>query len=163
MDENWKFCAFCGANIEEIREKFTKELTCSIMASLENSEGKNNFTVKLIPRERLNAQLEGRKIYSKRQNQNSFLNTPNKKLLVVEPKTDITRLPGRITIDAELPEVLSGNDVKIMFLGESIEIRAIAPEKMYLKIMRIPKNMWLARSSFAEGRLRMDLGERIMR
>ena len=162
LEENWKFCASCGANIRESSAALTREIAQSIMSSLNDSENKGRLEIKILPHEIIkNSQKD--KAYSKRQKQNSFLNTPAKPLEVVEPKTDITRLPGRIMLETEIPGVKSGNSIKIMLLGESIEIRAVAPEKMYMKIMRIPRNMRLDGSSFVDGRLKIALGECIRR
>ncbi|VVB61017.1 Uncharacterised protein [uncultured archaeon] len=82
---------------------------------------------------------------------------------VFEPKIDITRLPGKIAVDAELPSVVSGNDISTTLLGESMEIRAIAPEKMYFKVVPVPRRMRIIGSSFLEGKLRVELGEAVRR
>ncbi|MBU4246514.1 MAG: zinc ribbon domain-containing protein [Nanoarchaeota archaeon] len=161
LEEKWKFCASCGANIKNCSEALTKEITQSIISSLTGSENKGNLEINMLPNKTINNSQEDRKIHSKRQKQNSFLNTPNKPLEVVEPKTDITRLPGRIMLDTEIPGVKSGDSIKIMLLGESIEIRAVAPEKMYMKILHIPQNMRLAGSSFVDGKLRVALSEHL--
>ncbi len=157
VEEKWRFCAACGTNLAGSPNKTDiiaeKAVETSILSALQGM-GISGFAIRAVP-----SALREQKKYSKRQPQNNFLQTPNKEITVVEPKTDITRLPGRIIVDADLPEVKSGNNIKIMLLGESIEIRAVAPEKMYLKIMHIPKNMRLAGSSFVEGKLKIALGE----
>ncbi len=158
LEKDWKFCASCGANICGLPDNMAKAIEASILSALSGTN-MSGFAIRVIPSKVSETDACEKKTFFKRQPQTNFLETPNKPLKVVEPKTDITRLPGRIIVDAELPEVSNGNDIKVMLLGESIEIRAVAPEKMYMKILRIPKNMRLARSSFIEGKLRMELGE----
>lgn len=158
IEKDWKFCASCGANLCGLPDNMAKAIEASILSALQGTN-MSGFAIRVIPSKTSEAEDHKKKAYFKRQPQTSFLETPNKPLKVVEPKTDITRLPGRIIVDAELPEVSNSNDIKVMLLGESIEIRAVANEKMYMKIMQIPRNMRLARSSFVEGKLRMELGE----
>lgn len=156
VEENWNFCATCGATIIRNPDMITKAIEASVMSSLQ-AIGMKGYAIRVIP-SRQNAICEHKPCF-RHEAQDNFLATPGKPLPVVEPKTDITRLPGRMALELELPEVSSGNYIKIMLLGESIEIRAIAPEKMYLKILHIPRNLRLARSVFNEGKLRVELGD----
>ena len=158
VEENWKFCAYCGTNLSINPDRMAKAIEASVMSALEGT-GMKGYAIRVIPSKAPETAARGKKPYFKRQAQTIFLETPNKELAVIEPKTDITRMPGKILLEAGLPGVASSNDVKIMVLSESIEIRAIAPEKMYMKILRIPKNMRLARSAFIEGKLKAELIE----
>lgn len=158
LEENWKFCASCGASLSDDSDRLAKAIESSVMSALRGTN-MSGFAIRVIPSKSGEIVLSERKVCSKIQKQNSFLQVPNKALDVVEPKTDITRLPGRIVVEAELPEVKSGNDIKVMLLGESIEIRAVAPEKMYMKILRMPRSMRLVNSAFVGGKLKVELGE----
>lgn len=162
LGENWKFCASCGANLCGLPDNMAKAIEASILSALAGTN-MSGFAIRVVPSKTSEGDEIKKKAYFKRQPQTSFLETPNKPLKVIEPKTDVTRLPGRIIVDAELPEVSNSNDIKVMLLGESIEIRAVAHEKMYMKIMQIPKNMRLAGSSFSEGKLKLALSEPLQR
>ncbi len=210
IENNWKYCASCGANItidtesdtimnystrdrtmaknsssrefkdEELVERMAKEIGVSILASLggvqtrgmeirvinprnhalrqafpdkpENREYQNRQSCAFRQETGFKAQEKGHAIECTRKQEAA--SKP-----VFEPKIDITRLPGKIAVDAELPEVVSSNNVSTTLLGESMEIRAIAPEKMYFKIVPVPRRMRIIRSAFLEGKLRVELGE----
>ncbi len=158
VEENWNFCAVCGANIADSPDKMAKAIEASVMSALQGT-GMSGYAIKIVPSKARETSVRENKKYCKRQPQSNFLETPNNALAVAEPKTDITRLPGKMLLELDLPQVVSGNYIKIMLLGESIEIRAIAPEKMYMKILRIPRNLRFVRSVFNQGKLKVELGE----
>lgn len=158
VEENWKFCASCGASIIDNSDRMAKMIEASVASALQGT-GMSGFAIRAVPQAgNQNAPGEHKPRF-RRQAQANFLEQPNTAKTVIEPKTDITRMPGKILIEAELRNVASGNDIKIMLLSESIEIRAVAPENMYMKILRVPKNLKLARSSFAGGKLEIELSE----
>lgn len=78
---------------------------------------------------------------------------------VTEPKMEILRLPGKIVLEAELPGVESANGIKILELSESLEMRAEAPERIYLKIVQVPAGMRVISKAFEPGKLRVELGK----
>jgi HSP20 family molecular chaperone IbpA len=54
-----------------------------------------------------------------------------------EPKTNIRRLSNKIFYEIETPGIKSIEDVSIIKLENSIEIRALAKNKAYLKILQV--------------------------
>lgn len=83
---------------------------------------------------------------------------PKKKIpsITEEPKTDIKRLPDKIVIDIELPDVESEEDIMVHVLPSSIELKAIGKKKMYFRIMQIPKGWTLISKKFKDGVLRIE-------
>ena len=59
------------------------------------------------------------------------------KLLREEPLTSIRRLSDKIIYEIELPKVNSIKDISINKLEQSTEIRALAKNKAYFKILQI--------------------------
>ena len=70
-------------------------------------------------------------VFSK-ENQKRFANLPKE-----EPKTNVRRLSDRIIFDINMPEVKSMKDISITKLESSIEIKAIAKDKAYYKIIQV--------------------------
>ncbi|MEA3230019.1 MAG: hypothetical protein U9P44_03815, partial [archaeon] len=73
-----------------------------------------------------------------------------------EPKTDIKRLPDRIIIETELPDIESEEDIMLNIFTESIELKAIGKNKMYFRIMQIPAGWTLSGKKFEAGVLKLE-------
>ncbi len=72
-----------------------------------------------------------------------------------EPNTNIRRLSGKVIYEIEMKDVSSAEDISIIKLENSVEIRAIANKKAYFKI--IPINLPMISYEFLEGRLVLEL------
>ncbi len=77
-------------------------------------------------------------------------------LLKEEPKTNIRRLSNRVIYELEMPGVKSIEDVSIVKLESSIEIKAISKNKAYVKI--IPINLPIENYNLSDGKLILELG-----
>ncbi len=77
-------------------------------------------------------------------------------LLKKEPKTNIRRLSNKVIYELEMPGVKSIEDVSIVKLESSIEIRAISKNKAYVKI--IPINLPIENYNLSDGKLILELG-----
>ncbi len=73
-----------------------------------------------------------------------------------EPKTDLRRLSNRVIYELEMPKVHSIEDVSIVKLEDSIEIKAIGKDVGYTKI--IPISLPIKNFEFAKGKLVLELG-----
>lgn len=71
-----------------------------------------------------------------------------------EPKTDLKRISDKISYEIEIPGVNSFEDVSILPLESSIEIKAIAKEKAYAK--SIPLNLPIINYAFSKGLLILE-------
>lgn len=72
-----------------------------------------------------------------------------------EPKTDIRRLSDKVVYEIKIPGVDSLENVSIIKLEDSIEIKAVAKEKSYFKI--IPINLPLIDYRISKGKLVLEL------
>jgi hypothetical protein len=77
------------------------------------------------------------------------------KLKKEEPKTNVRRLSDRVIYEIDLPNVKSVHDVSITQLENSIEIKAIAGNKAYLKL--IPINLPIYDYKLEKGKLILEL------
>lgn len=73
----------------------------------------------------------------------------------IEPKTNIRRLSNKITYEIKMPGVKSLKDISIIQLENSIEIKALANEKVFYKI--IPINLPINRYNLSKGILTLEL------
>jgi hypothetical protein len=73
-----------------------------------------------------------------------------------EPKTSIKRLSNMVIYELEMPEVKSMEDISIIKLENSIEIKAISKKKAYAKV--IPINLPIKSYNLSEGKLILELG-----
>jgi hypothetical protein len=72
-----------------------------------------------------------------------------------EPETEMRRFSDKIVYEVKLPGVVSINDVSIVKLENSIEIRAVAKSKAYSKI--IPINLPILNYILSKGKLVLEL------
>jgi len=80
------------------------------------------------------------------------------KLPKKEPLTNIRRLADRVIYEINMPGVNSVNDISIIKLETSIEIKAIADKKAYFKV--IPINLPIIDYNLSKGRLVIEFGIR---
>ncbi len=73
-----------------------------------------------------------------------------------EPKTHIKRSDGRVLVDIEMPGVKSERDIEIREFESSVEVKAVAGEKAYFKILSKPGNVSLSEKGFEKGILHLE-------
>jgi HSP20 family molecular chaperone IbpA len=73
-----------------------------------------------------------------------------------EPKTNVRRFSDKVVFELEMPGVKSTEDVSIIKLENSIEIKAIGKKKAYAKM--IPINLPIKDYSLSDGKLTIELG-----
>jgi HSP20 family molecular chaperone IbpA len=78
------------------------------------------------------------------------------KLEKVEPKTNIRRLSNKVIYEIEVPGVESIDDVSIIKLENSLEIKAISKEKAYKKT--IPIDLPLKKYKLENDKIVLELG-----
>jgi len=71
-----------------------------------------------------------------------------------EPKTNLKRIADKISYEIEIPEVNSFEDISILPLENSIEIKAIAEKKAYSKSIQI--NLPIINYIFSKGLLVLE-------
>ncbi len=73
-----------------------------------------------------------------------------------EAKTNIRRLSNKVIYELEMPEVESAEDISVVRLESSIEIKAIGKKKAYFKL--IPISLPLRKYDLIDGKLVLELG-----
>lgn len=73
-----------------------------------------------------------------------------------EPKTDVRRFSDKVVYELSMPGVRSENDISINNLENSIEIKAIAKDRAYKKV--IPIDFPITGYNFSKGKLILELG-----
>lgn len=84
--------------------------------------------------------------------------TPEELRITEEPKTNITQLPGKVLVEIELPGVKNEDDIEIKELDESTEVKALAKDKVFFKIITLPDGLSLAAEEFNNGKLKLSFG-----
>jgi HSP20 family molecular chaperone IbpA len=73
-----------------------------------------------------------------------------------EPQTNIKRLSDGIVYELKMPGVKSIEDISIVKLENSIEVKAVSKNKAYIKV--IPINLPIKNYDLSEGKLVLELG-----
>ena len=73
-----------------------------------------------------------------------------------EPKTSVARSASKVVVSIQLPGVDSEKDIEISELENSVEVKALAHDRAYFKILTKPGQFRLARKSFQKGVLEME-------
>ena len=73
-----------------------------------------------------------------------------------EPKTTVKRTATNVAVFMELPGVKSESDITVSELENSIEVKALAGDKAYFKILTKPPQFRLVKKVFSKGTLHMD-------
>lgn len=74
-----------------------------------------------------------------------------------EPETYVRRIGDKILVEVKLPGVEDMKDIEVKSLENSIEVRAMAGDKAYFKILTKPQKTNIFRKDFENGVLRIEL------
>jgi len=73
-----------------------------------------------------------------------------------EPKTSVAKSASRVVVSIHLPGVESEKDIEVSELENSVEVKALAKDKAYFKILTKPSQFRLSKRSFEKGILQME-------
>jgi len=73
-----------------------------------------------------------------------------------EPKTSVARSASKVVVSIHLPGVESEKDIEVSELENSVEVKALAKDKAYFKILTKPSQFRLSSKSFEKGILHME-------
>lgn len=73
-----------------------------------------------------------------------------------EPKADIRRTLTGLIVELELPDVKSEADIDVKELESSVEVKAMAGDKAYFKILTKPEQFHLKGKKFKDGKLVLE-------
>jgi HSP20 family molecular chaperone IbpA len=74
-----------------------------------------------------------------------------------EPKTSIRCVGNRVIVEMRLPGV-APDDIEVVSLQSSIEVKAVAGDKAYFKILTRPERSHILKKEFSGGILRLEIG-----
>ncbi|MEM2954350.1 MAG: zinc ribbon domain-containing protein [Candidatus Nanoarchaeia archaeon] len=128
---NWQFCPFCGVNLNKNFENSFERLFNDIskMLAVSLSSLPQNISITLDDSNEFAEEIE------KNQNKRKLLKLPK---IIEEPKTEIKSHKNKFLIFVKLPNIKKLKDVDVKIFGQSLEIRALAKDKGYFKIVPLP-------------------------
>ena len=74
-----------------------------------------------------------------------------------EPETYVKNLGDRIVVEVKLPGVSGEEDIQVKSLENSIEVKALAGDKAYFKILTKPEKANIVRKDFEDDVLRLEI------
>lgn len=73
-----------------------------------------------------------------------------------EPKTEIRSMGSMVVVDMDIPGVRSEENIDVRELESSVEVKALAGDKAYFKILTKPSQFRLTEKRFEKGRLHLE-------
>jgi HSP20 family molecular chaperone IbpA len=144
MARDWAYCPYCGGKINN--NSLFSGLSKMINGLFNNNElfNTNNAPEAKVFKFRISTGPEGKLVVSNNLNQNQVL--PSKKSVrmtrmpseLIEPKTIVNKSEQAIELIIELPGIKSLNDINLIRMGESLEVRAVKGNKGYFKLIKVP-------------------------
>jgi HSP20 family molecular chaperone IbpA len=81
---------------------------------------------------------------------------PRPARVMEEPKARVRSTGNRVTVEMELPDVKSEDEIEITELESSVEVRARAGDKAYFKIITKPEQFSVTSRKFGSGKLHLE-------
>ncbi len=171
IKRSWNYCPFCGSKIsrvkkfvefgvEDIFERMLESIDSTfrwlLTSNPEPQKKQHVLKIKITPAHvdvmRENDPRKKDRISGEHVVKSSHEPSTTPKA-VVEPEAEIKRQGSEITITLKMPGIKDERDVELIRLEESAEIRARVKDKMYFKILDIPKSFTLKEKSVSKDRL----------
>ena len=175
MEKGWNYCPKCGEEkkgffrnpfkgfgeklFTKSFDKMFKQVFDSMQEVDLESDGSKNFVIKM-------SNLDGvpdvqvfnskKKPVVKKRVQPRMSNRVLKN--VEEPEAKLRDYGNSLFVELTIPSVKSINDVEIVKLGESVEIRAFGKGKSYFKMISVPKASNVLKKELKDGKLFVELG-----
>jgi HSP20 family molecular chaperone IbpA len=73
-----------------------------------------------------------------------------------EPKTSVKRLDSKVLVEIDVPGVKSDDNIRVNELENSVEVKALAGDKAYFKILTKPEQFRITRKEFRKGKLLIE-------
>ncbi len=144
LQKKWNFCPNCGSMIGnydmlEFLNRQIKTLTKKLEEDMdfEDFELPRNITITITP---IPVKKEKRQIIN-----SEPLKLPEK---VFEPETTVRKIDKELIFSIKLPDVKRKEDIDLQIFPNSVEVRAVAKDKGYFKIINIPPHYSLIDKRF---------------
>ncbi len=154
-NKEWKYCPFCGEvtvkksmysyGMKDVVDKIVSGIERQLMrklfkvlaGSIKQNGGANRqgITVRMT---------SGKRPVAQSTRQAPDMTAANKRPIpkeTIEPKADITKLPGKLKINILLPGIDCMDNIDILKFDNSCEVRAYTEDKLYFKIIQTPQNL----------------------
>ncbi len=73
-----------------------------------------------------------------------------------EPKTTIKRTDSKVVVEIEIPDIKNEENIEVRELENSVEVKAIAGDKAYFKILSKPRGFRVSSKKFRNGKLYLE-------
>lgn len=152
MERSWDFCPYCGNMLSPMQGNKLLNMVQDMVNKL--SPMFNN----LISISGANSQPENIKRAPQRSGVKADLLRPTQKVeQVIEPMDDAVKSGSSFIHRIMLPDVTKKSDITITKMESSLEVRAFAGKKLYMKIIPMDKKYRLFSYELADGVLTVDL------
>ncbi len=160
LKKDWKYCPYCGEQINLFRVKFPKFFSHENEIEKEMEE---MFEALGFPGIKISFRTQSgpinQKVVKKEFKPKKIKQIQRKVDSVEEPNVKINYLPSEIHIEVLLPGVSSIKDIVIRRFEESLEIRAYAGNKMYFKVIPVNKESRILQESYRNKILKLVLSK----
>lgn len=75
----------------------------------------------------------------------------------IEPKAEFNKMPGKLIVEVDAPGVKSLDDVDVLEMGTSVEVRAYSGETLYFKIISVPKKSSVLSKKVEDGKVVLEM------
>lgn len=166
IEEKWNYCSECGHGIErhnrfvnlihrhldQIKRRFSaptidreeRGTRGGITISITTGFGQPQVSMDSDEPEKKDSYNQKR-LFERRQPKET-----------IEPEVIMNKTVGTIIVSTPLPGVKTEDDVEIISLPNSVELRAYGDEKGYFKILNIPNTFGLVEKKLKDGKLRLQ-------
>ena len=178
IKDDWSFCPKCGKELKrnKIVDYGMEDVFASMTNNIQNMAKRMLFeglrpqgaktqaglTVKIIkgvPNMALRNQ--GARIAPIQMNAGANATTPLKvrpaPKKTIEPEATFNKLPGKLLVEVRTPGVESIEDVDVLEMGTSVEVRAYHGDTLYFKIINVPKKSAILSKKVENGKIFLEM------
>ncbi len=168
LEKEWRYCPFCGTKISRVRklvefgmedvlDKLLENLETSFREifapNLKESKKQHVVKIKITPSTMKLVGDSFGDMYRSDDGRIEHAPQQTKPKKVVEPKTEISKTDSEIVVELIMPGIKSESELELIRLEESAEVRAHLPDKMYFKILDIPRSFALKEKSVSNDKV----------
>lgn len=169
LDKRWSYCPFCGTEtsklkrfmefgMEAVLEKMLETLDFSLKSLLadrsEEQKRHRVLKIKITPTDRDCFKMHGSSNgLIERDSEKTNRKPEAEPRAVVEPEAEIRKDGSELMITLKIPGVRRESDIQLIRLEESTELRARAKDKMYFKILDVPKSFVLKEKILSDDKI----------
>lgn len=183
VKQGWNFCPHCGINLKELPRQEPQPMPIMMKSNLLDDSGLedlskevNKIFQSILGQEPFSGSVsitriggpEGSTTDVKTSGDYKKIEPQIKKKLGIkkkdgklkatkEPAINVKEMPHENVIEIKLPGVKKDNDIEIIQLEQSMEVRAVTKDKIYFKLIPIPENSQIIEKTLNNGVLKIRL------